>query len=215
MTTPHTHHGHTPSALLTALLTTIMHSIIPLTTDAVARGCKVFGASILHKSTLLPVISSTNDEMTSPLLHGEVATLLAFHRHNAALPVAQRVDPKQCIFVSTHEPCSLCLSAITWSGFDNFYFLFTYQDTADVFDIPHDIRILHEVFQTNGGQGELYNRKNAYWECWSCAQLVEQAEAGERERLREEVQRVKEAYNALSQTYQASKADQTGQIPLN
>jgi hypothetical protein len=37
------------------------------------------------------------------------------------------------------------LSGITWGGFDNFYYLFTYEDTRDAFGIPHDIRILEEV----------------------------------------------------------------------
>ena len=37
-------------------------------------------------------------------------------------------------------------SGITWRGFDNFYYLFTYEDTRDGFGIPHDIRILKEVY---------------------------------------------------------------------
>jgi tRNA(Arg) A34 adenosine deaminase TadA len=37
------------------------------------------------------------------------------------------------------------LSGITWGGFDNFYYLFTFEDTRDAFGIPHDIRILEEV----------------------------------------------------------------------
>lgn len=38
------------------------------------------------------------------------------------------------------------LSGITWGGWDNFFYLFTYEDTRDAFSIPHDIRILEEVF---------------------------------------------------------------------
>lgn len=37
------------------------------------------------------------------------------------------------------------LSGITWGGWDNFFYLFTYEDTRDAFSIPHDIRILEEV----------------------------------------------------------------------
>jgi len=33
-------------------------------------------------------------------------------------------------------------SAITWTGFDNFYYLFSYTDTKDAFNIPHDLKIL-------------------------------------------------------------------------
>jgi tRNA(Arg) A34 adenosine deaminase TadA len=35
-----------------------------------------------------------------------------------------RPNEKDCIFLSSHEPCSMCLSAITFSGFDNFYYFF-------------------------------------------------------------------------------------------
>jgi hypothetical protein len=41
----------------------------------------------------------------------------------------------------------MCLSAIAWSGFDNFYYLFSYEDTRDEFEIPHDRAILAEVFR--------------------------------------------------------------------
>lgn len=232
------HFGHAPSHLLNTFLSTITDSIIPLTTDAVSKGCKVFGASILDKTTLQPIVSSTNDEITSPLLHGEMATLFKFHTHNNNLsssspsssadgPTKQRIDPKDCIFLSTHQPCSLCLSAITWSGFDNFYYLFTYQDTKKVFAIPHDINILKQVFVTHkppntqsqegGGEEEevLYNKHNAYWKSFSLAELIQQSPAEEREELGKRMQAVKQEYNSLSQTYQQSKSSQlTGQIPL-
>lgn len=37
------------------------------------------------------------------------------------------------------------LSGITWGGWNTFFYLFTYADTRDAFDIPHDIKILEEV----------------------------------------------------------------------
>ncbi len=37
----------------------------------------------------------------------------------------------------------MCLSpAITWAGFDNFYYFFTHEDLRDAFAIPHDLKIL-------------------------------------------------------------------------
>ena len=208
-----THHGHPPSTLLTHLLCTITDRIVPLTTPAVARGCKVFGAAVLSKRTLLPIVCSTNDELVSPLLHGEVATLLAFHRHNAALPIDQRIDPRDCIFLSTHEPCSLCLSAITWSGFDNFYFMFTYKDTQDLFAIPHDINIIKQVFQTKDTV-ELYNRQNTYWKAYAFQDLIDQSRSEEQHALSHRLQHVKQQYNDLSETYQRSKRANQGAIPL-
>ena len=62
-----------------------------------------------------------------------------------------RPNEKNCIFLSSHEPCSLCLSAITFSGFNNFYYLFPYESTSEEFGIPHDLNILKEVFNIKDG----------------------------------------------------------------
>ncbi|KAJ9480377.1 Cytidine deoxycytidylate deaminase [Pseudozyma hubeiensis] len=187
------HHGHSASHLASTLLTTITTSILPLTTHNVSLGCKVFGAAILSKSTLSLITASTNDEITSPLFHGEISTLLSFHTLNNARAARgeERIDPKSCVFLSTHEPCSLCLSAITWSGFDNFYYLFTYKDTMEEFAIPHDINILREVFQTSKSEGgELYNRRNSFWTCYSIADLIDQSAKTEQEGLLEQQRNV-------------------------
>ena len=35
-----------------------------------------------------------------------------------------------------------CLSSeITWAGFDNFYYFFSYEDSRDAFDIPDDVAV--------------------------------------------------------------------------
>ena len=116
-----------------------------LSTDT---GNKIFGAAILLKKDLSLVIAATNEETANPLFHGEISCLNKFW----ALPAEQRPDPKDCLFFSTHEPCSLCLSGITWSGFDNFYYLFSYEDSRDSFNIPHDLKILDEVFKCEKGE---------------------------------------------------------------
>jgi hypothetical protein len=54
----------------------------------------------------------------------------------------------------------MCLSAIAWSGLDTFHFLFSYEDTRDEFEIPHDLSILAEVFRCPDGS---YADANAYW----------------------------------------------------
>ena len=83
-------------------------------------GNKVFGAAILRKSDYALVVAGTNSELENPLWHGEISTLNAFY----SLPDGDRPATADCIFLSTHEPCSLCLSAITWAGFDNFYYFY-------------------------------------------------------------------------------------------
>ena len=185
------------------LLEVIDVDILPLTERGVAAGNKVFGAAILRKDDLSLVIAGTNDETANPLLHGEVHTLNEFYA------MAHRPDTRDLIFLCTHEPCSLCMSAITWAGFDNFYYLFSHQDSRDSFAIPHDLRILHEVFGLEPGG---YRHRNAYWTAYSIPDLV----AAEAQPLRGELeglaQRIRDRYAVLSQRYQQSKGG--NDIPL-
>ena len=110
--------------------------ILPMTERGVAAGNKIFGAALLRKSDFSVVIAGTNAETDNPLLHGEISTLNKFYEMNG------RPSTRDLVFLSTHEPCSLCLSAITWCGFDNFYYFFTFEDSRDAFGIPHDLKIL-------------------------------------------------------------------------
>ncbi len=94
------------------LLDVIEHEICPLTETGVAAGNKVFGAAILNKSDWSTVLAATNNETENPLWHGEMHAIKKLYE----LSPARRPAPKDCIFVATHEPCSLCLSAIAWGG---------------------------------------------------------------------------------------------------
>ena len=192
---------HSDHVLATRFLDVIEHDIVPLTRAGVERGDKVFGAAILHKSDLSLVIAGTNRETVNPLFHGEVATLNAFF----TLSGLARPAPGNCLFLSTHEPCSLCLSAITWAGFDNFHYLFGYEDTRDAFNIPHDLKILSEVFRIENGD---YARENAFWRSRSIDDLI----GGESEDLKGRIRRLLSLYDGLSSVYQASKRG--SDIPL-
>lgn len=203
------------STLVSALLRTIEDSIIPLTHLGVSSGSKLFGAAILSRYTLLPLTTATNNERVSPLLHGEINCIQHFFTITFPDP-ATRPDPKtDCIFFATHEPCSLCLSGITWSGFNEIYYLFTYEDSRDLFAIPYDIEILEQVFRVKGEETEvqvvqrpLYNRKNKFFTAKSVADVIAEVEDEEQRReLAKEVERVKGLYNALSETYQRGKKD--------
>jgi tRNA(Arg) A34 adenosine deaminase TadA len=194
-----------PGALAARYLDVIEHEIVPLTRAGVAAGNKIFGAAILDKSDLSLVVAGTNAETENPLFHGEISALNAFYR----LPAGARPATRDCLFLSTHEPCSLCLSAITWAGFDNFTYLFAYEDTRDAFNIPHDLRILAEVFGVEGGA---YRRENAFWTSRSVADLVARARAPERAGLNARVEALSRTYAGLSATYQAQKS--RANIPL-
>lgn len=211
-----------PTELLSAILTTTEKDIIPLTAAGVKSGCKLFGAAILtrHPGRLEAHTVATNNERASPLLHGEINCIQEFFKKkteedtetgggSALLP-----PTRDCVFFATHEPCSLCLSGIAWAGFREFYYLFTYEDSRDLFSIPYDIDILQEVFRVRapGDSDEslaarpLYNRTNKFFTGRSLADVVEGIEdPEEREKWTSEIERVKKLYNGLSETYQEGK----------
>jgi tRNA(Arg) A34 adenosine deaminase TadA len=196
----------TDVSLIDRLLDVIEHDILPKTTAGVAEGNKLFGAAILSKADRSLVLAETNNETENPLWHGEVHALKRFYE----MPKASRPETKDCIFLATHEPCSLCLSAITWTGFDNFYYLFSHEDSRDSFAIPHDLKILKEVFTLDPGG---YNAENAYWKSYALPALVKALPERERARLEARIRAISGRYDALSSEYQEGKAE--NDIPLS
>ena len=191
--------------LLEKSLDIFTKEILPITEKGVSKGNKIFGAAILKKKDLSLVVAGSNNETENPIWHGETHTLKKFYKINKS----SRPNEKDCIFLCSHEPCSLCLSAITFSGFDNFYYLFPYEMTSDEFSIPHDLKILKEVFKVNNGE---YNKENSYWKSYSIHMLIEKLSSLKKEKFMNQLEEIKKSYIILSNKYQASKNENF--IPL-
>lgn len=193
------------STTLARLLDVIEAEIVPLTRRGVTAGNKLFGAAILRRDDLSTVVAETNNEIENPLWHGEIHAIKRFHE----LPATERPPAKECVFLATHEPCSLCLSGIAWAGFDNVSYLFSHQDSADAFAIPHDIAILKAVYAVPDPDRDapapgrdLYNRTNAFFTSTDLAEAI--TAAGDPE-LSATATRVRGAYDELSAVYQQGK----------
>jgi len=174
------------------------NDIIPITTKGVSLGNKIFGAAIIRKKDYKIIVAGTNNEVNNPLWHGEIDTIIRFYNISSK----KRPSVKDCYFISSHEPCSLCLSAITWCGFNNFYYLFSYKDTKEKYKIPHDLKILKEVFNIHNGK---YITKNYYWNSYNINKLISKLAEDEKFKILIKLAKIKESYKKLSNEYQLKK----------
>jgi len=188
-----------------SFLDIILNEIIPLTKITIQKGNKIFGAAIIKKNDFKPIVIGTNEEIHNPLLHGEISTINKFYN----LSISKKINTADYFFLSTHEPCSLCLSAITWAGFNNFYYFFPYEDTKKSFKIPHDLKILKEVFHIKNGN---YNKENKFWKSYSIIQGINKLNFSKKKNLDLKVKKIYEEYITLSKYYQNYKKN--NQIPL-
>jgi tRNA(Arg) A34 adenosine deaminase TadA len=203
------------SETIDRLLDVIEYDIVPKTAAGVAAGNKLFGAAILTKTDLRVVVAETNNEIENPLWHGEIHAIKRFYE----LRREHRPDPADCFFLCTHEPCSLCISGITWCGFNTFSYLFSHRDSADSFAIPHDIAILKAVYAVPDPDRDavapgrdFYNRTNDYFDSTDLQAAIGTLEDAQRGPLRARVAALTERYAELSAIYQASKG--AADIPL-
>jgi len=184
------------------ILDIFLNNLIPDTKISVSKGNKIFGSFVIKKNNLNLIVTGTNNEMENPLFHGEISTIINFFK-------LSNLNPKEYLFISSHEPCSLCLSAITWSGFDNFYYFYPYEETKFTFNIPHDLKILKEVFKIDNGE---YTKKNNYWQSHSIIKNIKDLQNTENEKLFPKIKEIKKLYEDLSKNYQSVKI--SNNIPL-
>ena len=184
---------------LKAMLAVIEDDIVPLTEAGVKDGNKVFGAAILD-SSLKPVVVQTNSELKSPLFHGEVHCI--YEWSNTTPPGNRGEAAKTGVFLSTHEPCCMCISSIVWTGFQKVYYLFPYTLTASQ-GIPHDLNIMHELWGVS-----TYRKQNKFCTTACIMTLVQDLPDDEplKPTLQATVARLMDKYEKMSNQYHTEKS---------
>ena len=131
------------------ILTAIKDDLLPLTKKGVEEGNHVFGGMVLDAASLKTIVAGTNNRQGNPIFHGEIDTILRF------FSMKDHPLPSECIFVASHDPCSMCISAIAWSGFKEIWVLFGYEDVAKDFEMPVDLMMYKEVFGVEGAKDKI------------------------------------------------------------
>ena len=186
---------------LETLLGCIEKDIVPLTQIGVQGGNKVFGAAILDSTHLqkTTLLAETNAELESPLFHGEVHLI---YKWSKVTPPAERgISAQRSIFVSTHEPCCMCISAIVWTGFTKVFYLFPYALTSQQ-GIPHDINIMQELWGV-----PTYRKQNQFCTTACIMELVDELSDDEPKKLelQASIQRLLTIYDEMSKHYHTEK----------
>ncbi|CAJ1933037.1 unnamed protein product [Cylindrotheca closterium] len=177
----------------------IEDEVLPKTRKGVKEGNKVFGAAILSPE-LQCKFCETNAETDCPIFHGEVHCI---YQWSKATPPAERGPMAQSsIFLSTHEPCCMCISSILWAGFPVVYYFFPYSVTSAQ-GIPHDIKTMHELWGVT-----TYRKQNAYLSTACLMDLVAALPDGaDKTELVATQDRLLKAYDEMANYYHTEKAN--------
>lgn len=169
---------------LQKLLEVVRDEILPLTESEVARGNHAFGGAVVRPDTLTSVMVGSDNRTASPLFHGEMDTLNRFFK----LPV--RPNPADLIFLSTHDPCPMCIAAIAWAGFKEVWVLFGTSDVEDEVCMKLNAQMFKEVFGVDGVRPE-----NAFFTKRSLKKAV--AGSPDKDELQAIVDEIEKRYDAL------------------
>ncbi len=167
------------------ILKAIKENLIPLTRKEVAAGNHVFGGLVLDKESCRVITTGSNNRQANPIYHGEIDTIQRFFADGG------HPDPADCIFVASHAPCSMCISAISWAGFHEIWVLFGYDDVEKKFGMPVDLMMYKEVFGANGARSE-----NAFFKKYDLKkEAAKEANAAE---LAKEIKELERLYGEMA-----------------
>ena len=188
------------------LLDVIEHDILPITRAGVAEGNKAFGAAILRKSDLSLVIADANREnQEPPVPWRDCDPECVLRSAGDGSAENQRVFFPDRPRILSHVPVGDHLG-----GVRQLLYLFDYTATRDTFRIPHNLKILQDVFRLPDGA---YAHRNDFWHCHDVNEMAAASPDAQAAGFRQRIGRIREAFVALSETYQQSKS--ANDIPLN
>jgi tRNA(Arg) A34 adenosine deaminase TadA len=192
------------AAQLSRMLAVIENEIVPKTRVCVAAGNKVFGAAVLGPE-LQTLVADTNHEMECPLFHGEVYVI---QKWAAQTPPALRgPSAKSAVFLSTHEPCCMCIASLVWAGFTKIFYFFPYEATSSQ-GIPYDIDIMHELWRVPS-----YARRNKLCATAPVQDLIAALPEGEEKAaLLERCVGLTAVYEELAAQYHSAKSVNEGTL---
>ena len=167
-----------------SILRAIKDDLIPLTKKGIEEGNHVFGGLVLDANTFNTIVAGTNDRQKNPIFHGEIDTILRF------FSIKDHPDPSNCIFVASHDPCSMCISAIAWSGFKEIWVLFGYEDVAKEFEMPVDLTMYKEIYGVEGAKDN-----NAFFRKYNIG--LEAEKEPDAEILKEKIAEITDIYSSL------------------
>jgi tRNA(Arg) A34 adenosine deaminase TadA len=205
---------------LDQLLTIIEKDVLPKTRIGVSNGNKFFGAAVMkykggvgastdcsckHKDLEL-LMAETNNEMECPLYHGEVHLIKKWTEAQKAFSEDsdnKPPNPKDCVFLATHQPCCLCVSAIVWAGYTRLYYLFSYEDSKTAYGIPHDLDIMHQLWGVKN-----YVEQNKFLNSGAMKDMIDALDdADMKASLQKRVTGIEEEYTRLAGQYHKEKAN--------
>lgn len=130
------------------IIKAIKEKLLPLTEKKAAEGNHLFGGIVLDRQSCRVITAGSNNRQENPIYHGEIDTIQHFFADR------NHPDPASCLFVASHDPCPMCISAISWAGFHEIWVLFGYDDVKRKFGMPVDLTMYHELFASEGASDE-------------------------------------------------------------
>lgn len=127
------------------------------------KGNHGFGAAIIKNNELISTGYDTDKSSNDPTSHAEINVI-------RQASVQLKGDFKNCMLISTHEPCPMCSTAIVWAGIEQLAFGYSIKDSFAQGRKRIDITC-REIFKRSGAVidvvedvnkeecGILYNRQ--------------------------------------------------------